>query len=248
MSLAVLVRSCLFALLQIVVTPVFAVIALLTFPFEPRRRFRIISQWSRLMVAAARAICGIRYRVLGAENIPHEPCVILSKHQSAWETLAFQVIFPPHVWVLKRELLRIPFFGWGLAMLSPIAIDRGSGARALRQTLEQGRERLKRGLCIVIFPEGTRVAPGARGRYHPGGAWLAVQAGAPVLPVAHDAGACWPRNAFLKYPGLITVSIGPAIPTRNASAEEINSRTENWIENEMQRLGARGMETADERR
>lgn len=247
MNFAVLVRSCLFALLQIVVTPLFALIALLTFPFKPHTRFRIISQWSRLMVAAARVICGIRYRVLGSENMPHEPCVVLSKHQSAWETLAFQVIFPPHVWVLKRELLWIPFFGWGLAMLSPIAIDRGSGARALRQTLEQGRDRLKRGLWIVIFPEGTRVAPGVRGTYHPGGAWLAVQTGVSVLPVAHDAGVCWPRNAFLKHPGLITVSIGPAIPTQNATATEVNARTEEWIENEMRQIRRAGTEIADER-
>lgn len=240
MNLGVLLRSSLFALFQIVVTPFFAAIALFTFPLRPLTRYRIISLWARLMVMAGRAICGIRYQVLGAANIPCEPCIILAKHQSAWETLAFQVIFPPHVWVLKRELLRIPFFGWGLAMLSPIAIDRAAGVRALRQTLEQGRERLKRGFSIVIFPEGTRVAPGARGTYRPGGAWLAVQTAAPAVPVAHNAGKCWPRNAFLKYPGLITVSIGPAIPTRDASADEVNARIERWIEDEMQRISAAG--------
>lgn len=243
MKLAVLLRSCLFALLQLLITPVFAIIALLTFPFPPLTRFRIISLWSRLMVAAASTICGIRYRVLGAENIPREPCIILSKHQSAWETLAFQVILPPHVWVLKRELLRIPFFGWGLAMLSPIAIDRGAGARALRQTLEQGRERLQQGFSIVIFPEGTRIAPGARGIYHPGGAWLAVKTAVPALPVAHNAGECWRRNAFLKYPGLITVSIGPALPSQNANAAELNAQVEHWIEDEMQRISTHAQKT-----
>ena len=136
--------------------------------------------------------------------------MIIANHQSAWETLAFQVIFPPQVWVVKRELLWIPFFGWGLAMLSPIAIDRGAGMRALRQTLEQGRDRLGGGYSIVIFPEGTRVAPGDRRPFHPGGAWLAIQAGVPVLPVAHDSGRLWQRNAFIKRPGLITVSIGAA--------------------------------------
>lgn len=240
MNLGVLLRSSLFALFQIVITPVFGVIALLTFPFQPLTRYRIISLWARLTVMAGRAICGIRYQVLGAENIPREPCIILAKHQSAWETLAFQVIFPPHVWVLKRELLRIPFFGWGLAMLSPIAIDRAAGVRALRQTLEQGRERLRHGFSIVIFPEGTRVAPGARGTYRPGGAWLAVQTAAPAVPVAHNAGACWPRNAFFKYPGLITVSIGPAIPTQNADPDELNARVERWIEDELQRISAAG--------
>ena len=175
----VLPRSMAFAIVQAVATPVYALIALLTFPFPPMLRYRIISSWSRLMVWAAERICGIRYRVLGTENIPREPCIILSKHQSAWETLAFQVIFPPQVWVIKRELLWVPFFGWGLAMLRPIAIDRRGGAQALRQTLEQGRERLARGFSIVIFPEGTRTAPGTQGSYHPGGAWLAIQTGAP---------------------------------------------------------------------
>ncbi len=115
----------------------------------------------------------MRYRVIGRENFPSRPCIVLSKHQSAWETLAYQVILPPQVWVLKRELLRVPFFGWGLAMMSPIAIDRGSASRALKQTLEQGRDRLSAGWWIVVFPEGTRIAPGRRGRYHLGGAWLA---------------------------------------------------------------------------
>ena len=124
--------------------------------------------------------CGIRYRVIGSEHIPREPCIILSKHQSAWETLVYQVIFPPQVWVLKRELLWVPFFGWGLAMLSPIAIDRRAGTRALKQMFDQGRERLRQGFSIVMFPEGTRTMPGKRGKYHPGGAWLAVQTGTQV--------------------------------------------------------------------
>ena len=232
----VLPRSMAFAIVQAVVTPAYAIIALLTFPFRPLLRYRIISSWSRLMLWAAGRICGIRYRVLGAENIPAEPCIIVSKHQSAWETLAFQVIFPPQVWVIKRELLWVPFFGWGLAMLRPIAIDRAGGARALRQTLEQGRERLGSGFSIVIFPEGTRTAPGARGNYHPGGTWLAIQTGARVLPVAHNAGTCWPRNAWLKYPGLVTVSVGPPYSSKGAEAAELMRRVEQWIENEMQRI------------
>ena len=229
-------RSLAFAIVQAVVTPVYALIALLTFPFPPLRRYRIISSWSRVMLWAAERICGIRYRVVGTENIPREPCIILSKHQSAWETLAFQLIFPPQVWVIKRELLQVPFFGWGLAMLRPIAIDRRGGAQALRQTLEQGRDRLASGFSIVIFPEGTRTAPGTQGSYHPGGAWLAIQTGAPVLPVAHNAGSCWPRNAWIKYPGLVTVSVGPAFSSAGAKAPELMRRVEQWIENEMQRI------------
>jgi len=239
MKIAVLLRSALFALFQLVVTPFYALIALATFPLAPLARYRVISGWARLNVAAARLICGIRYRVIGAENIPAEPCIILAKHQSAWETLAFQVVLPPHVWVLKRELLRVPFFGWGLAMLSPIAIDRASGTRALKQTLEQGRERLHNGFSIMIFPEGTRIPPGARGRYHPGGAWLAIKTGVPVLPVAHNAGECWRRNAFLKHPGMITVSIGAPIPPRGLEANELIAQVENWIEREMRRLESR---------
>jgi 1-acyl-sn-glycerol-3-phosphate acyltransferase len=236
MKPGIAVRSCLFALFQIVITPLFAVISLFTFPFRPLVRYRIITTWSRLMVEAARVRCGMHYRVIGAENIPQEPCIILAKHQSAWETLAFQVIFPPQVWVVKRELLWVPFFGWGLAMLSPIAIDRSAGARALRQTLDQGRDRLGQGFSIVMFPEGTRTAPGARGTYHPGGAWLAVKTAAPVLPVAHNAGEFWRRNAFLKYPGVITISIGTPIVSADGDADRLNEQVEHWIESEMQRI------------
>jgi 1-acyl-sn-glycerol-3-phosphate acyltransferase len=231
-------RSCLFLLVQWTATLVFAFVALATFPFSRLDRYRIITAWSRLMTRAATVICGVRYRVIGAENIPREPCVILSKHQSAWETLAWQTIFPPQVWVMKRELLWIPFFGWGLAMLSPIAINRGSGTKALRQMVEQGRERLKAGFYIVIFPEGTRVAPGERAAYHPGGAWLAVKTGALALPVAHNAGECWRKNAFIKRPGLITVSIGRPIPSDGLSAAALNQRIEEWIESEMPKLSS----------
>ena len=162
MSFGVILRSCLFAAVQILITPPFAIFALLTFPLEPVTRYRIISLWARLVVLAAEHICGIHYRVLGAEHIPRVPCVVLSKHQSAWETLAFQVIFPPQVYVIKRELLWIPFFGWGLAMVSPIAIDRSAGMRAVKQMLEQGKERLARGFWVIVYPEGTRTAPGRR--------------------------------------------------------------------------------------
>jgi len=234
--MSVVIRSLLFALYQALITPAFALLALLTFPLTLRLRYRLITAWSRLMLTAAERICGIRYRVLGAERIPAPPFIVLAKHQSAWETLAFQVIFPQQVWVVKRELLWIPFFGWGLAMLSPIAIDRAAGARALRQLLDQGRERLARGFCIVMFPEGTRMPPGTRGPYQAGGAWLAVQTATPVVPVAHNAGLLWRRKAFLKHPGLITVSIGPPIDPRGLTHQELNRRVEDWIETEMQRL------------
>jgi 1-acyl-sn-glycerol-3-phosphate acyltransferase len=234
--MSVALRSCLFAAFQILITPPFALAALLTFPFDPFTRYRIITTWTRLVLAAVEVICGIHYRVLGADNIPGEACVVLSKHQSAWETLAFQVIFPPQVYVIKRELLWIPFFGWGLAMLSPVAIDRSAGMRALRQMLEQGKDRLARGFWIIVFPEGTRVAPGMRRTYQTGGAAIALHAEVPVLPVAHNAGVCWRRHAFRKYPGTITVSIGRPIDSRNRKAAELTREVEAWIEAEMQRL------------
>jgi len=238
MSAGIIARSCLFALFQTLITPPFAILALLTFPLGSVTRYRIITLWTRLVMAAAEGVCGIRYRVLGAENIPREPCVVLSKHQSAWETLAFQVIFPPQVYVIKRELLWIPFFGWGLAMMSPIAIDRASGARAARQMLEQGRERLARGFWVIVFPEGTRVAPGTRRTYQTAGAAIAVRAGAPVLPVAHNAGTCWRRKAFLKYPGTITVSIGKPLASVGVKADALTRSAENWIEAEMLQLAS----------
>ena len=238
--MSAILRSSLFALFQAVITIVFAIIALLCIPLPAPARYRIITIWSRLMLAGAERICGIRYRVLGAENLPPPPFIVLAKHQSAWETLAFQVIFPPQVWVVKRELLWIPFFGWGLALLSPIAIDRAAGPRALKQLLEQGRERLARRYCIVIFPEGTRVAPGSRGKYQVGGAWLAVKTATPVLPVAHNAGELWRRRAFIKRPGVVTVSIGAPIDTRQLTPEALIRRVEDWIEREMQRIGNPG--------
>ena len=236
MNAGIVLRSCLFAVFQLLVTPPFAIIALLTFPFAPLTRYRIISTWARLMLFALRHVCGIKFRVIGAEHIPAQPCVVLSKHQSAWETLAFQVIFPPQVYVIKRELLWIPFFGWGLAMCSPIAIDRGAGPRAAKQMLSQGKDRIARGFCVIVYPEGTRVAPGARGKYQSSGSAIAIHAGAPVVPVAHNAGRCWRRNAFLKYPGIITVSIGPPIDSRGRKADALTREVETWIESEMQRI------------
>ncbi len=229
-------RSAAFALALAAITPPYAVVALLTFPLPPLIRYRIISGWSRLVVWLAKVLLGIRYRVLGLENLPAKPSVILSKHQSAWETLAFQLIFPPQVLVLKRELLWIPFFGWGLALMSPIAINRSRGSAALKRLAEQGMARLRQGFWIVIFPEGTRVRPGERRKYHAGGAWLAVRTGAGVVPVAHNAGLLWAKNAFTKRPGLITVEIGPLMDSASSSVDELNRKVESWIEERMKVL------------
>ena len=230
------IRSCLFALALVILTPPYFVLALASGALPRIARYRVISGWSRLVIVLARVLLGIRYRVEGMETLPQQPAVILSKHQSAWETLAFQAIFPPQVLVLKRELLWIPFFGWGLALMSPIAIDRSRGARALKRMAELGRTRLAQGFWIVIFPEGTRTAPGERRPYQPGGAWLAQRLGAPVVPVAHNAGLLWPRNAFIKRPGTVTIRIGPPIASGGMSSEALNDRVEQWIESEMENL------------
>ena len=229
-------RSSLFALALVVVTPPYAIIALLTFPLPRMARYRVISGWSRLMIRMARAILGIDWRVEGREHLPSRPAVILAKHQSAWETMAFQLIFPPQVHVLKRELLWIPFFGWGLALMSPIAINRSRGVSALRAIAKKGRERLEQGFWVVVFPEGTRVRPGERRPYQLGGAWLAAAAGAPVVPVAHNAGLVWPRNSFLKRPGTVTIRIGPAIESANRDPKAVNELAEKWIEEQQKAL------------
>jgi len=233
-----LLRSTLYTLLLVIITPPYAIFTLACFPLSPHARYRVTSTWTRMILFLLENICGLRYRILGAENIPDKPSIILSKHQSAWETLAFQKIFPPQVWVLKKELLRIPFFGWGLAMTSPIAIDRSAGRSALDQVVDQGRDRLENGFCVVIFPEGTRMPPGQK-EYRIGGAWLATHAHVPIVPVAHNAGEFWARNAFIKKPGVITVSIGQPIDPTGMEPSDLNAQVENWIESEMARISER---------
>lgn len=232
----IFIRSLVLFLLQLVITPLFALFAILSFPFHPITRYRIISGWALSMMWLLRVVCGIRMEVKGAENIPAEPRVLMCKHQSAWETIALQKVFPPQVWVLKRELLLLPFFGWGLAMTSPIAIKRSDGKGAMKQLLKQGKERLHDGFCVVIFPEGTRIPFGQKGKYKVGGALLSHSSGVPVVPIAHNAGKLWPRNSFLKHPGVITMSIGKEINPEGLKADEINQRVEEWIEEEVKRI------------
>ncbi len=235
-SASVALRSTLFAALMVLITPPYALVAVLVRPASPLFRYRVITGWCKIITALAWGVCGVRYRVEGREHLPQAPAIILCKHQSAWETISLQGIFPPHVYVFKRELLRIPFFGWGLASLPMIAIDRAAGKGALAQVVEQGRERLSQGFWVLLFPEGTRVAPGKSARYKIGGAWLAAETGTPVLPVAHNAGECWPKNSFFKYPGEVVVSIGPPIPAQGKSAETINAEVERWIESRMRQI------------
>lgn len=195
-----------------------------------------MSQWAISNLWLLEKICGIRYEVEGLEKIPKEPCIILCKHQSAWETLALQAVFPPQVWVMKRELLWIPFLGWGLASLRPIAIDRGAGRAALNQIIVQGTERLSSGACVVVFPEGTRIQCGYMGRFGIGGAKLASESGFPIVPVAHNAGKVWPKNGFTKYPGVIKLVIGDKIVTQDKTAADLNKQVYQWMEKVMTNL------------
>ncbi len=232
----VFVRSLIFFLAEITWIPFYAALMLLTFPFKPHTRQFFIGGLARSVIWLLGVICNIRTEVRGAENIPKEPCIILAKHQSTWETFALQTVFPDQVYVAKRELLWIPFFGWALALHSPIAINRSKGKDAMKQLLKLGRERLEQGFCVVVFPEGTRMPYGKRGKYKIGGAMLAAATGAPVVPVAHNAGKFWGRGAFMRYPGTIVMSIGKPIDPAGLKAEEINRRVEDWIEAEVTRL------------
>lgn len=231
-----LLRSTLFMAVVAAYTVFFALLILCCFWLPPHRRLALVRPWVAITSWLIEHLLGIRCRMLGRENIPAGPVVILAKHQSAWETIVLQLPFPEPVFVWKKELRQLPFFGWALAVLPGICIDRGAGQDALRQLVEQGRARLAEGYSVIVFPEGTRVAPGRHRRYKVGGASLAVAAGVPAVPVALNSGEVWGRNAFLKRPGTVTLSIGPAIPTGGLSAEEVNARVEAWIEEEMRRI------------
>ena len=201
--------------------------------------YRAGKLWRLGIQAGVEILLGIRPKVIGLENMPKEPCVILAKHQSAWETMTLQDTVPNGaycVFVLKKELLRVPLIGWGLAAMKMISIDRAAGKDALDQVVTQGRERLQQGFYVIIFPEGTRVPVGQKKRYKGGGAYLATHVGCKVVPIAHDAGELWPRQAFLKKPGTITVSIGPAFDATGLTEAEVNRRAEAWIEDEMHRI------------
>ncbi|MFW5723313.1 MAG: lysophospholipid acyltransferase family protein [Halochromatium sp.] len=211
---------------------------LLALGLSRQRLMAIALHWQRAVLWGLRRLCGIDYRVQGeAHLLEGRGQIILSNHQSAWETIALGRLLPmPQTWVMKQELLRIPFFGWALSLFEPIAIDRSAGRQAMRQLLTVGAERLARGHCLVIFPEGTRVAPGASKRFGLGGALLAERPGAPVVPIAHNAGCFWGRQTLGKYAGTIDVVIGPPIETQGLSAQEINRRAEDWIRTTTQAL------------
>lgn len=235
-TLLALTRSSIWWVVFFFSTIFFAILAMLLVLVPAKTRFTVITSWCRLNIWTLKWICGVKYHVEGRENLPEGAAIVMSKHQSSWETIAYCFIFPPQVWVLKNSLLKIPFFGWGLALLNPIAIDRSAGSAAMEQVVSQGRDRLEKGFWVVVFPEGTRVAAGEKRRYKLGGAVLAAETGYPVVPVAHNAGRLWPKNQFIKWPGEITVSIGPVIQTSGIKPDQINKQAESWIEGRMKTL------------
>lgn len=227
-----LLRSLLFTgffLLFTFLYGIFFTFACLLLPW--RGRFVLARFWGHALLGVLRVVCGLGYRVEGRENLPTDrACIALVKHSSSWETAAQAVLLPPQVWVLKRELLWIPFVGWGIKLLRAIAINRGGGGTAVRQMIEEGRRHLANGEWIVVFPEGTRMPPGQTRRYGVGGAAIASATGAPVIPVAHNAGFFWPRRGLLKKPGTIRVVIGAPIETQGRDPREINEEAQRFIE------------------
>lgn len=238
-----LVGSTLFNLIMWVSVLVYAPLMLLTFPLSFRRRYYLISRWAVFQIWLLKVLCGVRYEVHGREHLPPGPAIVMAKHQSTWETFALAFIFPPQTWVLKRELTWIPLFGWALALLKPIAIDRGSKRKAIQQVITQGRERLDDGIWVTVFPEGTRVAPGKRRRWGQSGAVLAAETGYPVIPVAHNAGHFWPRRRFLKRAGTIQLIIGPTIESGHGNREKILRQAEDWVTRTMEQLEGMKSET-----
>ena len=200
-------------------------------------RHAMANAWGRVNLWLLRWVCGLTYTITGMEHIPPGGSILMSKHQSTWETIALRGLMPKtQAWVLKQELMRVPVFGWALAMVHPIAIDRKAGRKAIKQIIDQGKARLAEGRNVIIFPEGTRTAPGEHKRYGIGGGMLAEKAQVPVIPIAHNAGVFWARRGLRKHPGNIQVVIGEPINTQGKNATQIMTEVENWIEGIQQTL------------
>jgi 1-acyl-sn-glycerol-3-phosphate acyltransferase len=229
-------KSLLFYLLMTVTAIIYSTLLTLLWPLPFALKSRISRQWSKLNLRFGQVICGLDYQILGGEHLNSAPAVFMCKHESAWETIAFNGILPPGCFVLKKSLLLIPFFGWGMKLTRHIPIDRSKGIRAFKEVIKIGQERLNQGLSIIIFPEGTRVAPRSHPEFLKSGAALAKATGYPIIPVAHNAGLCWRKNSFIKYPGLITIVIGPPITTKDYTIDQINEMTHAWVKAQMEQI------------
>jgi 1-acyl-sn-glycerol-3-phosphate acyltransferase len=235
-----LFRSILFNACFFLTTPLYSILLILSRPFGFSAAWFWARAWSASTLLLARLLCGIRVEVEGQEHLPDEACMVMAKHQSAFETIAMPVLVPPFVWILKRELFHTPIFGWALWVLDAIAIRRGNPREALKQVILQGKGFLSVGRWVVVFPEGTRTAPGESGNYQPGGVVLAQKAGVGILPMAHNAGTCWPKRGFIKQPGVIRVRFLPFIPAEDVAAVKRNELLEELkrqIEDATRQLG-----------
>ena len=229
-------RSAIFLAGALLITAPFGILVPLGRLFGAEAPFTLARLYTKVMLRWVEISVGITYEVSGWENVPKTPVVIMSKHQSAWETIFIESAFPSQCWIVKKELLWLPFVGWGLMAIRAIAIDRSSGSSAREQIVEQGAQRLREGHWVTIFPEGTRVAPGKIGRYGIGGSLLATRTGTPILPIAHDAGELWGRYAFRKKPGVVHVVIGAPIEAKGREVLEVHREVEAWIEGQMRRI------------
>jgi len=226
------IRSLVYTTLMALITGVFGVIVLISalLPLSIEQRYVIPRTWGLLLTWLAGAICGLRYTIEGQENLPQQPFISLWKHSSTWDTFAQMFVVPPAAWLLKREVIWIPIVGWAVSTYKPIAINRNAGHSAVNQVVKQGRERLASGMGIVVYPEGTRVAPGQTRRYGISGALLATQTGTLVVPIAHNSGYFWRRRSIMKKAGTIRVVIGPPIDPEGMDPRELNAQAQQWIE------------------
>ena len=246
------IRSVLHLLwMAITVIPWALFVILVSYAVSSTTLYWICAGWLRVAVRGGTWILGIRNRVHGFENLPQgktDPAVLLVKHQSTWETFALPTLMPhPLAYVFKRELLRVPFFGWAMGRLDMIHIDRSQRAQAFNKVVTQGRRLMAQGVWVIMFPEGTRIDRGQRGQYKTGGTRLAIEAGVPVIPIAVTSGRCWPRRAFIKRPGVVDISIGRPIPSAGRQPEELMAEVEAWIEAEMRRLDPEAYPVSDAR-
>ncbi len=224
-------RSLVFMIYSLSSIVIYSFVCLFSLLLPLTYRHCIIRAFLRAYIYVLKIVCRIDYKVEGLKNIPHNrKSIVFSKHQSTWETFFLPLLFHDPAIILKKQLLWIPFFGWGLAASQPIAINRSKKKSAMQQVIEQGKKCLEAGRFILIFPEGTRIPYGKVGKYHLGGARLAAATGYPITPVAHNAGLYWPKRSFIKHPGTIRVIIGPLIETQDRSPEEIMKSAKSWIE------------------
>lgn len=233
------IRSALFILVSTVWTMFYVILCMLAAVLPYRWRYKVTAGWNAGVIFFAKVITGINYRVIGRENLPppNTGAIVMAKHQSAWETIYLMYgLGNPLCFVFKRELLWVPFFGWGIGLLRMVAINRKAGKDAYEQMVTQARVRVNDGVWMILFPEGTRTPVGKTGNYKTGGARMAAELNTPIIPIAHNAGVVWPKYNWIKQPGTVTVSIGPLIHPNGRTAQETHDEMKNWIETESNRL------------